>query len=256
MIALSLAFLAQKVQEVQGVRCLNCDDGSPGVVEWVGALSGAVGGIAAVVALILALRSAKDAERAGKAAERTAEAAERTAKAAEEEAAISREEMAVARAERARIPIIELTIDAPSISISDLTREPTGYVLRFGFKNSGSRPADRLLVNAVVPRAAKLSISSARSPALWTSLLERTETDLGRGMEPVDYWSAVMLDLDPPHSYVAEVMVINKPFVDEPMPMRVSLGYDGKDEFSFWSVLAAKDGTVTVERADPPEPHS
>lgn len=114
-------------------------------IDYVGALGSVLGAAAALVALWLARQSAKHAKDSAAEAKRTADAAEDTAKAAQEEVDISRASLELAQAERARAPwlVPELT---PTLE------GPTSWIVAFVLENTGTKPAERILVNVHVPR--------------------------------------------------------------------------------------------------------
>ncbi|MDA0178717.1 hypothetical protein OJ997_00295 [Solirubrobacter phytolaccae] len=242
---LDLCLFAQRVEEF---RCTNCDDGSPGPLEWIGAGAGVIGGIAAVLALVLTRSSAHQAKQASASANRTAAAAERTAQAAEEEAELSREQVASWRVERSKKPQIETSVRVLSVSQPAPDAPPTEFLLRLSFRNVGDRAASRVLANAAVPKGAGLRLRPHEAFVFHSSVSEEV-ADLGNGSETISYWNGILHDVDVVGAYEVDVMLITQPTLDAEMPLELSVSWDGVSDYSSWVVHASSGGSVTVTRA-------
>lgn len=252
----SLTVLAQRAQEV---RCVNCDDGSPSPVEWVGAVAGVIGGVAAVIALVMASASAKEAKRSAEHAEatanaskKTAAAAERTARAAEEETALTREAVEVAREERARRAVVAVEVARGSFSGAAYAPE---VELTIGLRNDGSIPARRVMVNAVVPRGISLGMNESPAWISHSSLSKVDNVDIGRGPEEGHFWNGIVDYMDPGNSYVVSHLCLSRlPDVDMPMLVTINHSMSGQDEHHYFTFVVPRDGApydLTVRRGKP-----
>jgi hypothetical protein len=111
-------------------------------LDYFAALGGLVGALAGIVAVVLAVRSAHDAGR-------SADAAEKSLEAADESLNIMRAEAQAAKDERERRadPDVALYLHHPNVS----DNESKAIFLIIEFTNNGARPAERLLVNFLMP---------------------------------------------------------------------------------------------------------
>jgi hypothetical protein len=103
-------------------------------LDYAQAIGGIVGALAALVALWLAQPSAADAKSSAISAQRTAVAAEAAFESAEAE-----------RLRAPRLTVLELSASLPA------EPDPLDWIVSLTIENSGTKPAERLTVNVLVP---------------------------------------------------------------------------------------------------------
>ena len=222
---------------IENVRCTNC---GAGWTDYLGAVAGLLGAVLAGVALTMTRASAADAKASRVSAEQSAIAAQRSAAAAEAELTLFREEVEHAREDRARRAAFEICLTARG-SLTSQGAPPMIIAIDFGIKNTGSRPAQRVAVNVVVP--CELALKAPRGKAL--GRIATTEShDVGRGPEPCVYWSAELGPLDREVSHVIACAKIERPRIGT-YPIYVELMNDdlpGHARAELWEIVVPPFG--------------
>jgi len=192
------------------VRCIDCvADQGHDLLDWLGALGGAVGGLAAIVALVFAALSARHAARSAQHAEDSKDLAERSAKAAEEELALFRAEVEAARDARSRRA--DLTFELTATMSSWVSDVPHRMRLTLGYRNAGTRTAARVRVNLQIPDT--IEAETAPGPRDLVGRVGHSSTSrlYDDRDAPCRYWSHVLGPVDPGTHYEAESLRLAGP---------------------------------------------